>query len=544
MNLAANPGEREATSRPRLLRWLVRTSVVALLLGLAVGTTPFPERTAAQNDDVRLRIVGTDPFTWDPAQAGDAGTAATLAQVFEGLTAFDAQSQVQPALASSWSIQEDGRRIAFTLRPGGLYSDGSAVGAQDVVDSWFRLLDPEAPSPLVSLLADVQGATAYVAGQAAPEDVGLRAEGDQVIVDFRRPATYFLAVTASPSLAVMPPAMQAQQLGPELPSSFVASGAYRPTVQDGTVIRLEANPNYWAGVPPLEVIEVVTDLGGTGTVAAFEAGDVDHAPIASADATWIRYDEQLGPQLRRTDSFSVHYFGFDTASPPFDDARVRLAFAQAVDWKRMVRLGDAGEPATSIVPPGIPGRGDDDFAPVYDPDAARQLLADAGFAGGEGFPEVTIVSFGYGYEVTVAAELEAALGVSVPVEIMEFNEYFERLDESERPAIWTSSWIADYPHAHGFLGLLLETGSASNFGSWSNSEFDAAIEAAAATNDADEQAVHYATAQEILRREAPVVPVDYGESWALSRQGLVGALESGVGLIRFAGLDWAPGIGR
>lgn len=520
----------------------VLTSGALAAIGLT-GVHPVAP-VAGQNGDVRLRIVGSDPVTWDPAAAGDSSTAAMLAQVFEGLTTFDTASRPQPALASSWVVADDGRRIAFALRPGMLYSDGTSITAQDVVDSWLRLIDPVAPSPLASLLADVQGAAGYMSGQLGREDVGLRAEGGRVVVEFRRPSTYFLAVTASPSLAVVPPSMQAAGLGPTLPADFVASGAYRPVSQDGRTIRLEGNGNYWAGMPPLEVVDVVTDLGGTGSVAAFEAGDVDYTAIGSFDATWVRYDATLGPQLRLTDSFSVHYYGFDTTEPPFDDSRVRLAFAQAVDWDRIVRLGTGADPATSLVPPGIPGRGDTDLTPTYDPDAARDLLAQAGYPSGEGFPEVPLVSFGYGYEVTVASELEAALGVSVPVEIMEFNEFFERLEEPALPPIWTVSWIADYPHAHDFLGLLLETGSSTNFGRWSNGEYDAAIEAAAAAGDADEQAAHYAEAQRILASEAPIVPVDYGESWALSREGLAGALESGVGLIRFAGLDWAPGSGR
>jgi ABC-type oligopeptide transport system substrate-binding subunit len=127
---------------------------------------------------------------------------------------------------------------------------------------------------------------------------------------------------------------------------------------------------------------------------------------------------------------------------------------------------------------------------------------------------------------------------------MEFEDYNDRLSADDRPHIWTLSWIADYPHAHDFLGLLLETGSVTNYGRWSNADYDAAIEAAAATNDPAEQAVHYAAAQQILREQAPIVPVEYGESWALSRDGLLGALESGVGMVRLAGLDWEPGTGR
>lgn len=529
---------------PLKTRLIAAALVAFVALGFVLVIAAAPGGTLAQEGTARLRIVGSAPFTWDPALAGDAGSASTLAQVFEGLTAFDADSHPRPALAAGWQVHDEGRQIVFTLRPGLAYSDGSPIAAQDVVDSWLRVIDPDRPGPLASLLADVAGATDYMAGRVGRAAVGLRADGDEVIVDFHRPATYFLAVTASPSLAVVPPPMRGSLAGPQLPAAMVVSGAYVPRGGQPGVIRLEANAHYWAGPPPLPVIDVVTDLGGRSPVAAFEAGEVDYTPVASFDASWMRYDRELGPQLRQTDNFSVHYYGFDASAPPFDDSRVRLAFAQAVDWRRIVELGGDRPVATSLVPPGIPGRGEEDFGPTYDPERARQLLADAGYAAGAGFPDVALVTFGYGYETAVAAELEAVLGIRVDVEVLAFEHYIGRLDGDDRPQFWTLSWIADYPHAHDFLGLLLETVSTSNYGRWSSAEYDAIIAAAAAAADEAEQAALYADAQRILRSEAPVIPVEYGDSWALSRDGLLGALESGVGIIRYAGLDWAPGSGR
>ena len=123
----------------------------------------------------------------------------------------------------------------------------------------------------------------------------------------------------------------------------------------------------------------------------FEAGDLDYTGISSVDASWIAYDPTLGPQLREVPSLSIEYYGFDTTPPPFDDVRVRQAFAMAVDWRRIARLGasDDGEcaAATSMVPPGIPGRSDRDFLPTYDPAAARALLAAAGYPGRRRLPD-------------------------------------------------------------------------------------------------------------------------------------------------------------
>lgn len=143
-----------------------------MVTGLLAGCIP----TIQPDGAVDVRIGAGEPFTWDPARAGDTGSANVIAQVFEGLTAFDADSRVQPALADSWQAAADGRQITFHLRAGITYSDGSPITAQNVVDSWLRLIDPNLPSPLASLVADVQGATDYQAGRVGADQVGLHAQ--------------------------------------------------------------------------------------------------------------------------------------------------------------------------------------------------------------------------------------------------------------------------------------------------------------------------------------------------------------------------------
>jgi oligopeptide transport system substrate-binding protein len=505
------------------------------LLAIAACATPQP----GANGPTDARISSAEPYTWDPAQAPDVGTARVLAQVFEGLTAFDANSNAQPALAESWSVSDDGREITFQLRPGLVYSDGEPILAQDVVDSWLALLDPARPSPLATLLGDITGANEYLIGAGSRDDVGLRATTDAtLLVELRRPATYFIAVTASPSLGVVPPS-QLGRLDTSPPT--VVSGAYLPEISGSGVIHLTGNPNYWAGLPALDEIDVVTDLDGQNPTDAFTDGSLDYVGVSDADAPWVKYDRDLGPQLRSTDELTITYYGFTTTIAPFDDPDVRLAFAQAVDWQRIVTLG-GGVPATSMIPAGIAGRDDANHQPAYDPENARALLAAAGYPGGAGLPPITLTTYGVGFEQTVVDEIERNLGVKVAIEAIDFSS--DQIETHDKPQIWTLSWIADYPHPHDFLGLLLQTGSTSNKGLWSNPDYDALLDLAGAEADVDEQERIYAEAQDILAVEAPVVPVAYDRSFALSRTGLLGALESGVGFIRYAGLAWEPGTGR
>ena len=516
---------------------MLRRSI--LLLALLAGACSQPP--AAANDGT-ARIALGSPTGLDPAGTGDAGSAALIAQFFETLTTFDETLELRPALAESWRIEDGGRHIVFQIRPGLEFSDGSPLRAADVLRSWLRIIDPAAPSPLATLMLDVEGALAYVSGDGSAEDVGLTADdaANTVAVDLVRPAAEFVTVVASPTFGIVPPGVGSDDDALRAGDAFVASGGYVLSDAAPSTMTLTANPNYWAGPPAIGEITVVTDLAGASGVDAFEEGELDYTFISQFDASWIAYDPALGPQLREVPSLSVDFYGFDTSRPPFDDVRVRRAFAAAVDWRRIAVLAvtDPDGVATSLVPPGIPGRSDRDVIPLHDPEAARALLAEAGYPGGQGFPEVTLQTGGSPYDEAVVSEVERELGVTLRSEVMDFETYFERLD-NDPPQMWQLSWVADYPGRNDFLGVLLGTGSTNNYGRWSSPEFDAAIAEAGGTTDEAAASAAYDRAEDIVQRDAPVVPVTYGTGWALAREGLLGAGQNGLGALRFAGLAWA-----
>jgi oligopeptide transport system substrate-binding protein len=506
---------------------------VGLVGVLTAGAWPGVAAGAARDD---VRIATGAPTSLDPARQGDVQSAAVTAQVFESLTAVDPSLVVRPALAASWTSEDAGRRFVFTLRPGLAFSDGSPLTASDVVRSWLRVLDPRQPSPLASLLDEVEGAVDYRTGRASdPSSVGISAVDDRTVaVRLTHPVGDLPLILAAPPFGIVPP--EIDQTAD--PTSWPASGGYELASIGPSEIQLKANPRYWAGTPAIQTVHLVTDLGGQSPVDAFSAGDIDYAPISSYDAAWIQYDRQLGPSLRSVPSMSLTYYGFDTTKPPFDDPRVREAFAKAVDWRHMVELaGDSALPATGMVPPGTPGRSDQDFLPTYDPAAARQLLADAGYPGGAGFPTVTMVTPGSGHEGAILDELKQNLGVTVAYETMDFGEYFDRL-EQDPPAFWALSWVADYPGVNDFLGLLLGTGRTANYGRWSSTEFDAAIADALEAPDAATARAAYDRAEALVRDQAPVVPVEYGTAWALAAPGLAGTGQNGMDILRIAGMAW------
>ncbi|HEX7473600.1 MAG TPA: peptide ABC transporter substrate-binding protein [Candidatus Limnocylindrales bacterium] len=504
-------------------------SVGALIVALAGPTTTTVH--GAGSDTVR--ILAGKPATFDPAGQSDVGTAAITAQVYESLTAFDPGLVLRPALASSWEVLDGGRRVVFHLRPGIAFSDGTPITAADVVRSWLRVIDPAHPSPLASLMGDVVGADDFLHGTSTdPSTVGLTVSGSDVEVRLTHPASQFPAIVASPTFGIIPAGT---------PDGKTGSGGYVLASTSSTEVVLQANAHYWAGTPAIATVHLVSSLGGTSPVAAFAAGDIDYTALSGYDARWIAYDPDLGPSLRSVPSLSLEYLGFDVRQKPFDDVRVRRAFALAVDWARLVNLASLGTsiPATSMVPPGIPGRSSHDFSQHADPAQARALLSAAGYPGGAGFPTVTYISGGVDVDDGILRQLHDVLGITINYETMAFGDYFGRL-ATDPPAMWSLGWVADYPGPNDFLGVLLGTGQSNDYGRWSSTEFDSAIaDAGAATDPAAIQAA-YERAETVVERDAPVIPISNGSSWALARTGLLGASDNGLGFIRLAGLAWAP----
>ncbi len=530
-----------APSRPR------RIALAAVALGVAITMvvglwpdSPVSVRPIIAADTTVVTVLAGSPASLDPARHGDLGSASFISQIYETLTAVDPTLTVRPALAESWVVEDEGRRVTFTLRPDLTFSDGSPLTAEDVVRSWRRLFDPRFPSPLASLVAEVVGARALLGGQASDiASLGVRSSGDRtVVVDLERGGGDLPAIVSGAPFAIVPASATNDEIVPT-PGRLAGSGAYLLDRVDPDAFVLVANPRYWAGEPAIRTVRMLTTLGGRSPVDAFVAGDIDVTPISFMDAGWIAYDRELGPSLRSDPSLSVTYYGFDTVRPPFDDVLVRRAFAMAVDWRRLAALDEPGSsiPATGMVPAGMPGVPKGDFLPPYDPPAARRLLAEAGHPGGQGLDPISFIASGGGYDGAILTMLRENLGVAIDYATMDFGAYQDRL-ATDPPQIWSLSWIADYPGPNDFLGVLLGTGSTANQGAWSSGPFDAAIADATAATSADEATAAYARAMTILQEDVPAVPVAYGTSFSLVREGLLGASQTGTGILRLAGLAW------
>lgn len=514
------------------MRRLIRASgaVVTVLLVLSASTPTEPARAQGQP----LRYLAGPAGTLDPAYIADAADVQLLLQLYAGLTRLDEQGEPYPSLASGWDVSDDGLTYTFTLRDGLTFSDGSPLGAADVRRSWLRLLDPATGATAPDVLSLVVGASERLAG-GSEDDVGIEAPDDEtLVVTLRHPASYFVDITATPSTFVVPADARPGD-GWQSPDDFVGSGPYIVDGLDGADLVLRANANYVAGPPPIGEIRWVASVDADGATA-FDADEVDLVNVPGWDATWIAYDRDLGPHLHAAEPLTISFFGFDTRHPPFDDARVRRAFALALDRERLVPLaeGASSAPASTIVPPAL---WPDGFAPDFehDPGAARRLLDEAGYADRADLGTITVNGTGLGVDPAVAM-WRAELGVDIEVESMDFGDFLGRLD-TDPPQIFTISWIADYPSPHALYGLLLAPDAASNYGRWSDDRFVELLEAAARAAE-DEVGAAYATVEAHVAEEAPVIGWAYGETWWLVADGLRGLGNLTIGLMDFGRVSW------
>jgi ABC-type transport system substrate-binding protein len=510
-----------------------RLAVGVAVLAVAL-TSSLPSGPARAANDV-LRYLGGDVQSLDPAFISDAADVQLMLQLYAGLTRLDENGEPYPSLASTWSVTDQGRTYTFTLRPGLAFSDGTPLTAQDVRRSWLRILDPATHSTAPDVLAVIQGATERLAG--GPEDaVGIEApDAGSLVVHLRHAASYFPAITATPATFVVPPAADASP-GWQRVGEFVASGPYVATSLDTSQLVLVANEHYVAGPPPISEIDWLVTVDSDG-VAAYADDKADLVGVGAATASWMAYDRDFGPALHEGASLSVQYIGFDTSRPPFDDVRVRRAFAAVLDRQRLVPLseGNGGTPASSIVPPALwPDGLPDDFG--RNAAGARRLLAEAGYADPEDLGVITVSDAGLGVG-PAAAEWREELGARISIESREFSDYLRNL-ETDPPQIFTITWIADYPSPYALYSLLLLPSAVSNYGAWNDEHFVDLLQAASsATNDPAEAAA-YADVDAYVDDHVPVIPWAYPASWWLVRPGLRGLGNLTLGILDFGRVSW------
>jgi oligopeptide transport system substrate-binding protein len=352
-----------------------------------------------------------------------------------------------------------------------------------------------------------------------PSLVGVRAPDKFTVrVELNHPTSFFLDICAMP-LTYIVPRQAIEKYGDRwlMKRPLPVSGPYELVYwRLNDKVRLKKNPRYWdAAHTQSETIDILPVGSANVALDLYEAGQAD-----------IVWDAQLIPAhlldilLKRPDFHTFNYLGtyfvrFNVTQKPFDDPRVRKAFAQATDKERIVKkITKGGEiPASHLVPNGTANYQSPDGL-GYDPASARQLLAEAGYPGGRGFPRVEYLfnapASGEKIHENVAVELQQMwrdqLGVELDLRQVEAKTFWGMQTRLEYQ-ISRSSWIGDYNDANTFLGMFTSNDGNNRTG-WKNPEYDSLIEKANEQTDLTEREKLFQQAESILvRDETPIIPL-------------------------------------
>lgn len=399
-------------------------------------------------------IDGTLPQTFDPAFAAAPPDTDLVRAIFEGLTDYDPQTlEPVPAVATRWESANEGRTWTFYLREDARWSNGEAVVAKDFVDSWQRTMKIGELAPHTDLLSNIVGAAAVsvptlpprngngknsrsganTAADRAERRFGAEAIEARVLrVHLQSPDMNFPALVAHPVFRPVKLA-EVDSLKRIEPSGLVSNGAFLLAKRDTDRVLLERAGNYWGKDDiALDHVEFIGATDAEAALAAYQAGEVDAVTNSAFEPLGLKL---LAPykDFRRQTYGALTYYRFNLAHAPFDDVRVREALAIAIDRERISQdeMGGATEPAKKFLPEveSDAGKAVVEQRELLEKDAARarELLSEAGYPDGQGFPTIRLLINRNEQQRLVAQSIagmwRSILNIETEISIKGWDEY-------------------------------------------------------------------------------------------------------------------------
>ena len=476
----------------------------------------------ANKNKILLLTVGSEPRTLDPQEAQGVTEHHIIMAMIEGLVApsIDDQSKAVPGMADRWQHNDDYSVWTFHIGDDRKWSNGDPVTARDFVFSYRRMLTPSFGAQYADNLFILKGAEDYYHGKIADFDqVEVKAlDAHTLRIELVGPTPYLLSLVQHDSwLPVNPKAIlnfgniDTRDSKWTRPENYIANGPFRmKSWRPNDVIEVVRNPLYWdeANVK-LNGINFYSIENINTQERAFQAGQLHKTDQIPLDK--VPYYRRTRPELMRIDPYEgVYFYRMNIARKPLDNLKVRLALNLAVDREAIVKniLRQDQKPATGYTPPGM-----GDYQTLdkmrYDPERARQLLAEAGYPNGKGFPKFT-VHFNTSESHRAIAEAiqqmwKEELNIDVRLENQEWKVYLDTQNNLNYD-LSRSAWIGDFMDPVTFLSMWT-TGNGNNNTNWGNPKFDAFIEQAARTGDPKARLEILRQAEDLFLSEAPVVPV-------------------------------------
>ncbi len=495
--------------------------LAALACALAAGCGPAETQVERGVREQVLYVgAGAEAASLDPHLVTGVTEHYILLALFEGLVTRDpATLEIRPGVARNWKVSPDGRRHTFYLDPTARWSNGDPVTAGDFLFAFRRILSPELGAPYAYMLYAMRGARAYHRGEVDDfAQVGASAPDEStLVIELESPTPYFLSLlTHYTWWPVHPPTVLAHgDMTDRIsdwtrPGNLVGNGPFRLDswrLSDRIVVA--KNPLHrTADEVRLNAIHFLS-IQGDAEERAFRAGFLhltSTVPIHRID--WYRKHR---PEAVRFDTYlGTYYYSFNTRVPPLDDVRVRRALAYAVDREELTRhvLRAGQKPAGHFTPPNTAGYNAEARFP-YDPGLARDLLAEAGFPGGKGFPRLELLyntsESHRALALAVQQMWKRELGIEITLHNQEWKAYLATREAGDFE-IMRAGWIGDYDDPHTFLSLLTSD-SGNNHSGWSDPRYDALIAESQTTADNSARHALFQQAEARLLEEMPVIPL-------------------------------------
>jgi len=508
------------------------TAIVEVEKEVVVTATPVPEPTEPPKKQLEglWYPITTEPPTLDINTGTDTTSHMIIGQCIEGLYEYRADGSFEPASATGYTISDDGLVYTVTLREDAVWSDGEPLVAQHYVDSVIRLLDPATAAEYAWLMYDLEGAEAFNTGESDdPSTVGIKALDDYTLeITLVGARSYF--ETILPFSTFYPIRLDiVEQYGDKWtePGNYVSNGPYLLDTWDHEAeVVLVKNPTYWdADNVTIEKITFPIITEDATSLALFENDELHVSAFPSEDVPRIVEDPVLSEELRISPRPGVYYIGLNTLRAPTDDVNVRKALAAAIDRQSIIDnviQMPWRSPMSCTTPPNILGHQDyGTCGYAFDPDAAKQYLADAGYPDGEGFPVLQFwfnrADFNEDVIEAVAAMWETNLGINVELRTNEWAVYLDYLDQCNNSKedlaacefnAYRMGWVMDYGDPQNQLEVVFAPSSTFQYTGWESERFDELMAQAGASFDTAEREALYKEADQILcGDEAAIIPV-------------------------------------
>jgi oligopeptide transport system substrate-binding protein len=489
-------------------------------------TAPSPSGTSAntpvKKTVLRLPEAAKIVNTMDPGVSSGGAGLEQMQNMFEGLVYVDqVTGDIKPGQAEKWTISPDGITYTFNLRQGLKWSDGQPLKAADFEYSWKRATDPVTKSRYAQVLWPVKGAEALGTGKGTAEGMGVKATDDRTfVVTLERPAPFFMHLVATwTAFPLRRDTIEKNgdkwTLGAD---TYISNGHYRLVEwKPEQSMTVEKNPNYWGenGGPDTVIWTLFDDQAGKSPIA-YEAGELDRAVLVGADITRAKNDPVLSKEVKKFERQGSQWIILDTTNAPFDKVKVRQALSLATDAKRIneVVLKDAYFNSVSIVAPGVPGQKKENGL-GYDAAKAKQLLSEAGYPDGKGWP--ANVKFTFAAESaetkaiaeTVQGMWKTALGIDIVLEPMEGKAFdnWRQTRKSQPFHMYVGGWGSDYEDPNNWYNLLFHSKADFFYSHWKNPEFDRLLDSGLLENDQAKRRSTYESADKMINAEAPFITI-------------------------------------